>query len=84
MPAVGISLFFFSEPDWDVIIAHYLGVDHCGHTFGPSHPKMAEKLEEVGGWVAAFFTGNNEGHVIGTAHQVFECGRDHFTYLLTT
>lgn len=23
--------------EWDVIIAHFLGVDHVGHTFGPNH-----------------------------------------------
>ena len=32
---------------WDVIIAHFLGVDHCGHTYGPSHPEMSSKLEEM-------------------------------------
>jgi GPI ethanolamine phosphate transferase 3 subunit O len=21
--------------DWNLIVAHYLGLDHCGHTFGP-------------------------------------------------
>ena len=33
--------------DWDVLIAHFLGVDHCGHTFGPEHPAMAAKLREM-------------------------------------
>ena len=23
---------------WDVLVAHMLGVDHAGHTFGPNHP----------------------------------------------
>ena len=32
---------------WDVIIAHFLGVDHCGHTYGPSHPEMSSKLDEM-------------------------------------
>lgn len=31
--------------DW--IIGHFLGVDHCGHTFGPSHPSMAAKLQQM-------------------------------------
>lgn len=35
------------EMDWDVIIAHFLGVDHCGHRFGPNHPAMAEKLTQM-------------------------------------
>ncbi|KAF9411555.1 mannose-ethanolamine phosphotransferase gpi13 [Podila epigama] len=32
---------------WDLLIAHFLGVDHCGHTFGPSDPQMADKLEQM-------------------------------------
>lgn len=32
---------------WDVIIAHYLGVDHAGHRYGPDHPAMAEKLRQM-------------------------------------
>ncbi|XP_026798572.3 GPI ethanolamine phosphate transferase 3 isoform X1 [Pangasianodon hypophthalmus] len=35
--------------DWDVVIAHFLGVDHCGHRFGPDHPAMAEKLTQMDG-----------------------------------
>merc|ERR1712136_601836 len=33
-----------SKKDWDVLIAHLLGVDHCGHRFGPNHPEMVVKL----------------------------------------
>ena len=33
--------------DWDVIIAHFLGVDHCGHKYGPNHPAMADKLKQI-------------------------------------
>ena len=33
--------------DWDIIIAHFLGVDHCGHRFGPYHPAMADKLDQM-------------------------------------
>ncbi|KAK6179351.1 hypothetical protein SNE40_011734 [Patella caerulea] len=33
--------------DWDVFIAHFLGVDHCGHRFGPNHPAMSEKLLQM-------------------------------------
>ena len=29
---------------WDIIIAHFLGVDHCGHRYGPYHREMADKL----------------------------------------
>ncbi|XP_061658133.1 GPI ethanolamine phosphate transferase 3 isoform X2 [Syngnathoides biaculeatus] len=37
--------------DWDVLVAHFLGVDHCGHTFGPDHPAMADKLIQMDGVV---------------------------------
>eukprot|EP00126_Sphaerothecum_destruens_P013939 Sdes_comp23879_c0_seq1m22009 len=33
--------------EWEIIIAHFLGVDHCGHTFGPNHPEMAFKLTQM-------------------------------------
>ncbi|GAA5908237.1 mannose-ethanolamine phosphotransferase GPI13 [Sporobolomyces salmoneus] len=36
------------EPqDWDVIVAHGLGVDHAGHRFGADHPEMTRKLKET-------------------------------------
>ncbi|XP_069018200.1 GPI ethanolamine phosphate transferase 3 isoform X1 [Embiotoca jacksoni] len=35
--------------DWDVLVAHFLGVDHCGHRFGPDHPAMADKLTQMDG-----------------------------------
>lgn len=35
------------KKDWDVLIAHFLGVDHCGHRFGPNHPAMTEKLTQM-------------------------------------
>ncbi|KAK9480900.1 alkaline-phosphatase-like protein [Lipomyces japonicus] len=34
-------------PDWDVMILHYLGVDHIGHKGGPNSPFMAGKLLEM-------------------------------------
>ncbi|KAJ2722960.1 mannose-ethanolamine phosphotransferase gpi13 [Coemansia sp. Benny D115] len=33
--------------DWDVIVAHTLGVDHCGHRYGPSHPAISHKLSQM-------------------------------------
>lgn len=29
------------------IIAHFLGVDHCGHRYGPFHPEMKRKLNQM-------------------------------------
>ncbi|CAH0479237.1 unnamed protein product [Peronospora belbahrii] len=48
----GVTTHLFTElymPDWDFLIAHFLGVDHVGHTHGPSSVFMAEKLDEMNG-----------------------------------
>lgn len=35
------------KDDWDLLVAHYLGVDHAGHRYGPNHPEMTRKLTET-------------------------------------
>jgi len=35
------------KDDWDVLVAHFLGVDHVGHRYGPRHPEMARKLTQL-------------------------------------
>ena len=32
---------------WDVIVGHFLGVDHVGHRLGPDHPTMKAKLTQM-------------------------------------
>lgn len=34
------------EGNWDVLIAHFLGVDHAGHIFGVNTIPMIQKLEQ--------------------------------------
>ncbi|EFH50077.1 phosphatidylinositolglycan class O (PIG-O) family protein [Arabidopsis lyrata subsp. lyrata] len=34
------------EDDWDVLIAHFLGVDHAGHIYGVDSSPMINKLEQ--------------------------------------
>ncbi|KAA3672522.1 phosphatidylinositol glycan, class O, partial [Paragonimus westermani] len=34
-------------PHWDVLIGHLLGIDHCGHAYGPAHIEMRRKLREL-------------------------------------
>lgn len=36
-----------AKDDWSLLVAHYLGVDHCGHTHGPLHSEMSRKLTEM-------------------------------------
>lgn len=33
--------------DWDVLVLHYLGLDHIGHSHGPSSPLVDRKLAEM-------------------------------------
>uniref|UniRef100_A0A8I3RQ82 Phosphatidylinositol glycan anchor biosynthesis class G (EMM blood group) n=2 Tax=Canis lupus familiaris TaxID=9615 RepID=A0A8I3RQ82_CANLF len=33
--------------DWDMLILHYLGLDHIGHVSGPSSPLIGHKLREM-------------------------------------
>lgn len=40
-------LHHIHEQDWNLLIGHCLGVDHCGHRYGPEHPSMRAKLNEV-------------------------------------
>ncbi|KAJ1987163.1 major facilitator super transporter protein [Dimargaris cristalligena] len=35
------------QADWDVLILHYLGLDHIGHLEGPNSPMMAPKQREM-------------------------------------
>lgn len=35
------------KSDWSLLIAHFLGVDHCGHKYGPYHPEMTRKLGQM-------------------------------------
>lgn len=32
---------------WDVMFAHFLGVDHAGHRYGPNHFAMTAKLQQM-------------------------------------
>lgn len=35
------------QKEWDVLIGHFLGVDHCGHRYGPDHYAMKDKLTQL-------------------------------------
>ncbi|ODV79788.1 uncharacterized protein CANTADRAFT_21076 [Suhomyces tanzawaensis NRRL Y-17324] len=36
-----------NRTQWDVLIGHFLGVDHVGHRYGPRHFSMKEKLNQM-------------------------------------
>ena len=46
----GVIEYIFPEiekGDSAFVVGHFLGVDHCGHTFGPKHKFMTEKLVQM-------------------------------------
>ncbi|KAI9864579.1 MAG: mannose-ethanolamine phosphotransferase gpi13 [Trichoglossum hirsutum] len=49
---------------WDVIIGHYLGVDHAGHRYGPDHPAMAAKLQQMDGVIRQLVGSVDESTVL--------------------
>ncbi|XP_011697495.1 PREDICTED: GPI ethanolamine phosphate transferase 3 [Wasmannia auropunctata] len=45
---VQYRIFFeLKKKDWSLLIAHTLGVDHCGHKHGMRHPEMTRKLNDT-------------------------------------
>ena len=42
---------FLRHQDWDVVIAHALGLDHSGHRYGPDHPETTRKLLQMDQWI---------------------------------
>lgn len=51
--------------DWDVLVAHYLGVDHAGHSVGVESSRMAEKLRQMDDHVAAIVDVLRDGAASG-------------------
>ena len=33
--------------EWDMLVGHFLGVDHAGHRYGPEHKEMTKKLQQM-------------------------------------
>ncbi|XP_009693241.1 PREDICTED: LOW QUALITY PROTEIN: GPI ethanolamine phosphate transferase 3 [Cariama cristata] len=64
--------------EWDVLIAHFLGVDHCGHKHGPDHPEMAKKLTQMNEMLRALVDhlGNDTLLLVAGDHGMTETG-DH-------
>ncbi|BGP39055.1 major facilitator super transporter protein [Rhodotorula kratochvilovae] len=46
-PATSATTASTPSADWDVLILHYLGLDHGGHLGGPASPLMAPKQREM-------------------------------------
>ena len=46
--------------DWDILILHYLGLDHIGHAHGARSPLLGDKLLEMDNVIQKIFTGLKE------------------------
>ncbi len=57
-----------SSRDWDVLILHYLGLDHIGHLAGPYSPLVPGKLQEMDGVVEKIY--NNVIKQVGLKHEI--------------
>ncbi|XP_014604721.1 PREDICTED: GPI ethanolamine phosphate transferase 3 [Polistes canadensis] len=45
---VRYRIFFeMKKNDWSLLVAHILGIDHCGHKHGSQHPEMTRKLNDT-------------------------------------
>lgn len=61
--------------DWNVMIMHYLGLDHIGHKAGPQSPNMIPKQVEMDGIVKQIYEAiEREQHLKSTLFVL--CG-DH-------
>ncbi len=49
-----------AAPDWDVLILHYLGLDHIGHLAGPLSPLVPPKLREMDDVVRRIYEATRE------------------------
>lgn len=64
-----------ANADWDLMVLHYLGLDHIGHKAGPRSPNMLPKQREMDGIVKTIFEAiESEPHLDSTLLVI--CG-DH-------
>ena len=50
--------------DWDIMILHYLGLDHIGHIAGPASPLVGPKLHEMDQVLKDIYS-----HILRSDHQ---------------
>ncbi|XP_063994998.1 GPI ethanolamine phosphate transferase 2 [Diachasmimorpha longicaudata] len=62
--------------DWSIMILHYLGLDHIGHTFGPQSPLVQPKLREMDDVIERILKSINKWNNDGIPAILIVCG-DH-------
>ena len=65
-----------SRDDWDVLILHYLGLDHIGHLAGPASPLVPRKLSEMSRVMERVYSGLCGRSEVGEFVRVgsYSCG----------
>ncbi|KAK9728374.1 major facilitator superfamily transporter protein, variant 2 [Basidiobolus ranarum] len=63
--------------EWDVLILHYLGLDHIGHSSGPSSPLMALKQKEMDEVVETIYNGIVSSDAKSSTRTLFVLCGDH-------
>ena len=58
--------------DWDLMILHYLGLDHIGHLANPFSPLVGPKLQEMDRVVEMVMEGLNKVTIL-RFHVGFHC-----------
>lgn len=67
------------------MIAHFLGVDHCGHKYGPLHSEMSRKLTEMNAEIEKVIEQMDDDttlYVIGD-HGMTVTGRSSISFFLS-
>lgn len=61
---------------WDILILHYLGLDHIGHKGGPDNPFMAAKQVEMDGIIKRIYNSVDDETLVVVAgdHGMNEAG----------
>ncbi|XP_064624734.1 GPI ethanolamine phosphate transferase 2-like [Lineus longissimus] len=63
--------------DWDVMILHYLGLDHIGHLAGPGSPLVQPKLKEMDAIIQKIHTALNKQDAYQEQPSLFVLCGDH-------
>ena len=50
-----------NRDDWDVMILHYLGLDHIGHVEGPRSSLVQPKLDQMSAVISQIWSSLREG-----------------------
>ncbi len=66
-----------NEQDWDIMILHYLGLDHVGHSLGPYSDLMHPKQREMDQIIQQIMTQLTERHQKHGENALFVVCSDH-------